>query len=51
MFGLLAVPNMTKSRAEITSEIHTDRRIPMPKKTGFAGGNAWVIQSLSIQNE
>jgi hypothetical protein len=35
----------------MTKEIRTERRIPIPEKTAFEGGNSWGKESLSTQND
>ena len=51
IFRFLVAPNVTRNEVEIRRETLTDRRIPIPQKTAFAGGNTWGIESSGIQNE
>lgn len=51
MHGHLAILNVTRGGAEITREIRTDRRIRMPEKIAFVGGNILVIEGSSPRNE
>jgi hypothetical protein len=42
---------VTRNGAEIRREIRTDKRIPIPEKTAFAGGNTWEIEVHGINDE
>src|SRR6266576_454530 len=50
MHGRLAILNVTRSSAEIMREIRTERRIRIPEKTTFVGGNSLWIERSSPRN-
>jgi len=47
----LAILDLTRSGAEMTREIRTDRRIRVPEKTAFVSGNILGMESSSPRSE